>query len=43
MDVFLIDFGLSVRHNTLRHSDIARVSFAGTIYFAPRSSHKKLV
>ena len=43
MEVFLIDFGLSVRYNTARHSDIARMNFAGTIYFAPRASHKKLV
>ncbi len=43
MELFLIDFGLSVRFNSARHSDIARMNFAGTIYFAPRASHRKLV
>ena len=42
MEVFLIDFGLCVRYKAERHSEIARMNFAGTIYFAPRASHKKL-
>ena len=41
MDVFLIDFGLAVRYVGARHSDIQRMNFAGTIYFAPRAAHRK--
>ena len=43
MEVFLIDFGLTTRYTSARYSDLARMNFAGTIYFAPRASHRRLI
>lgn len=42
MDIYLIDFGLAARYDSSRYSELQRVNFVGTIYFASRAAHKKL-